>query len=135
MPEKVPESVAVVFRKGNHFLVPPEPLSLPYEERFSNESFESAAYRLAADHGVLRVKIDSVLQVPDLDDAPRRAFVVTDTVGVLDTSEHYKHEIELLGHVAEHRTLRPVDVALFEQALQAHRYTRSQPSQVRSRAS
>lgn len=125
MPEKVPESVAVVFRKGNFFLVPPEPLALPYEERFAKETFESAAYRLAADHGVVRAKVDTVLNVPDLDGAPNRAYVLTDTVGQLDGSEYYRHEVELMDHITEHRTLRPVDIALFEQALKSHRHTRS----------
>lgn len=125
MPEKVPENVAVVFRKGNFFLVPPEPLALPYEERFARETFESAAYRLAAEHGVMRAKVDSVLNIPDIDGAPNKAYVLTDTVGQLDASEYYRHEIELMEHVTEHRTLRPVDVALFEQALKAHRNVRS----------
>lgn len=121
-PERVSESVAVVFRKGNHFLVPPEPLALPYEERFATESFESAAYRLAADHGVRRARIDMPLSIPAMVDAPNRAFVLTDTVGQLDESEFYHHEVELIDRVREHPTLRPVDVALFEQAVRAHRY-------------
>lgn len=117
MPENNSESVAVIFRKGDHFIVPPEPLRLPYEPRMQNESFEHAAIRLAIEHGVREVQYNRPLVVPKTEEAPGSAFVFTDPKGQLDESIYFVHEDELVDHVSNHRTLRPVDRALFKIAL------------------
>ncbi len=124
MPENYSESVAIIFRKGPHFLVPPEPLQLPYEPRQNNEDFEHAAYRLAIDHGVRQVHFDRPLVIPKAEGFPGSAYVFTDTLGQLDSSEHFVHEIELRDHVAEHSSLRPVDKMLFDIALDRYQSTR-----------
>jgi hypothetical protein len=122
MPGTEADSVTIIFRSGNRFLVPPEPLQLPYETRLTNETFESAAYRLAADHGVLEAKIDRPLKAPDSESAPGRAFLLTDPAGKLSLSEHFVHAIALPEHLETHHTLRSVDIELFHTALTTHLY-------------
>lgn len=121
MSEHLNESVAVIFRQGGRILVPPDPLQVPYENRRSNETFEKTAYRLAADYGVLHAKIDAPLRTSDDVDAATRAYLLHDPAGMLERSEFYVEEAEVMNRIFQHPTLRVADVALFTTALYAIR--------------
>ncbi len=122
MSERLNESVAVVFRKGSHILVPPEPFHIPHEPRIATEVYEKTAYRLAASYEVKNAKVDTILRLPEGVGMPTRGYLLTDTDGVLDQSDFYLHESAALDHIHAHRQLQPCDVALFTAAITAIRF-------------